>query len=80
VVEPSFFVYDFCDATKHVQGGGYNRDKDVEALRKKLNCLAFGVIICCTHVIFFLMITCRYDTPKYYRLAISLVFHSCNDD
>ena len=54
MVESSFFVYDFCDATKHVQDGGYNREKDVEALRKKLNCLAFGVMIRCTHVIFFL--------------------------
>jgi len=37
-VEPLVFVYYLCNTKKHVQVGGLNGEKDVEALRKKLNC------------------------------------------
>jgi len=49
-VEPLVFVYYLCNTKKHVQVGGLNGEKDVEALTKKLNCSAFG----CTHAIILL--------------------------
>ena len=74
---------------KHVQVGGLNGEKDVEALRKKLNCSALRVTLRCKHVIIFVMITgfgslCignvhglgMSDTSKYYRLVLYLCFFS----
>ena len=57
MVELLVFVYHFYDTKKNVYGGDYNIEKDVEDLRKKLNYLAFGVIIHCTHATIFGMIT-----------------------
>ena len=80
MVESSFFVYDFCDATKHVQDGGYNREKDVEALRKKLNCLAFGVIIHSTHANYFCYDNLAYMIHQNIRyLCLSLDFAICKE-
>ena len=56
-MEPLVFVYYLCDTKKNVQGGDYNREKDVEAMSKKLNYLALGVRLRRTHTIIFVMIT-----------------------
>ena len=55
-MEPLVFVYYLCDTKKHVQTGGYNGEKDVEALSKKLNCSALRVTLYWKHVIIFVMI------------------------
>ena len=57
MVEPLVLGHHFCDTQKNVQGGGYNREKDVEAMSKKLNYLALGVRLRRTHTIIFVMIT-----------------------
>ena len=88
-MEPLVFVYYLCNTKKHVQVGGLNGEKDVEALRKKLNCSELRVTLRCKHVIIFVMITgfgslCignvhglgMSDTSKYYRLVLYLCFFS----
>ena len=52
-MEPLVFVYYLCDTKKNVQGGDYNREKDVEVLREKLNCSAHRVTLRCKHITIF---------------------------